>query len=189
MKEQKINPQESLSIITDMIEETRQSVGKNSGIPLLIWGYLTVIVSIAVSVGLFFTGNSAYHLLWLAILLGYPLMAWLHRPEKGIKTAMTTTVNRIWALFGIVAFAVSIVSYFTELNEILFIISIFIALSCTTNGIVIRDRTMVLSGCISLVLSLGILPATGLYKIWIFAAVFVVLCIIPGHILQHKYRK
>ncbi len=73
MKEQKLNERESLQVITAMIERTKQRLHLGDGNILLMWGYLTVTISILVSTLLYFTGNVMWNWLWLhyGLLAGY----------------------------------------------------------------------------------------------------------------------
>ena len=44
MEEKKLNEQESLALITSMINDTRERLAENSGRPFLIWGYTSIAV-------------------------------------------------------------------------------------------------------------------------------------------------
>ena len=43
MDNKKLNEQESLELITQMIQNTKFKMVKNTGTPFLIWGYMTVV--------------------------------------------------------------------------------------------------------------------------------------------------
>ena len=48
MDNKKLNEQESLELITQMIQNTKFKMVKNAGTPFLIWGYMTVVTSLLV---------------------------------------------------------------------------------------------------------------------------------------------
>ena len=48
MEEKPLNEKESLELITQMIRNTQKKMEKGSGLPFLIWGYVTIAVSLAV---------------------------------------------------------------------------------------------------------------------------------------------
>ena len=48
MEEKALNEKESLELISQMIRNTQQKLERKNGIPFLIWGYVTVIVSLTV---------------------------------------------------------------------------------------------------------------------------------------------
>ena len=58
MEEKKISEQESLELINQMIEQTRRDSTVGSGNTFLIWGYVCMVVSLAVFVAAY-TGPGA----------------------------------------------------------------------------------------------------------------------------------
>ena len=57
MDNKKLNEQESLELITQMIQNTKFKMVKNAGTPFLVWGYMTVVTSLLVWYLLKETGN------------------------------------------------------------------------------------------------------------------------------------
>lgn len=66
MEEKKISEQESLELINQMIEQTRRDSTVGSGNTFLIWGYVCMIVSLAVYV-VAYTGPGAWGWLYMGI--------------------------------------------------------------------------------------------------------------------------
>lgn len=66
MEEKKISEQESLELINQMIEQTRRDSTVGSGNTFLIWGYVCMVVSLAVFVAAY-TGPGAWGWLYLGI--------------------------------------------------------------------------------------------------------------------------
>lgn len=62
MEERKLNEKESLELIAQMIQNTKNRLETNCGMPFLFWGYTTLFVSLA---GL--VSGSNYRELLLAI--------------------------------------------------------------------------------------------------------------------------
>lgn len=58
MENKKLNEQESLALITQMIQNSKKGLVVGSGNSFLFWGYLTLAVSIAIFLLLYITGNS-----------------------------------------------------------------------------------------------------------------------------------
>ncbi|MDO5497578.1 MAG: hypothetical protein Q4F45_06825, partial [Alistipes sp.] len=46
MENLKMNEAQSLSLISQMINDSRHRLARNSGTPFLIWGYIAVLVSV-----------------------------------------------------------------------------------------------------------------------------------------------
>ena len=49
MEERKLNEKESLELIAQMIQNTKNRLETNCGMPFLFWGYTTIFVSLLVS--------------------------------------------------------------------------------------------------------------------------------------------
>lgn len=46
MEEKKMTQEESLALIAQVIQDTREQTERNAGAPFLVWGYGTVLLSI-----------------------------------------------------------------------------------------------------------------------------------------------
>lgn len=62
MEERKLNEKESLELIAQMIQNTKNRLETNCGMPFLFWGYTTLFVSL-----LIWVSGSNYQKLLLAI--------------------------------------------------------------------------------------------------------------------------
>jgi len=69
MDNKKLNEQESLELITQMIQNTKFKMVKYAGTPFLVWGYMTVVTSLLVWYLLKETGNYYWQFLWLLMRL------------------------------------------------------------------------------------------------------------------------
>ena len=69
MEERKLNEKESLELITQMIQNTRRNLDTGSGNMFLVWGYVSVLVTLTVLAGVYFTKNPSLDVgIW-----GFPL--------------------------------------------------------------------------------------------------------------------
>jgi hypothetical protein len=106
MEEKQLNEKESLELITQMIRNTQQRIEKGNGIPFLIWGYTTVLVSLLVWYMLKSTGNDYWNLLWFLIpSIGFTAMTiTMQKENKGVKTYLDKVIMYVWIVVGIAAF-------------------------------------------------------------------------------------
>ena len=119
MEEKKISEQESLELINQMIEQTRRDSTVGSGNTFLIWGYVCMVVSLAVFVAAY-TGPGA----WGWLYLGIPVMGGVAtliagRKKKNAPSTYTSkSINSIWAcLAGVfAAYAVYCLGYWAEME-------------------------------------------------------------------------
>ncbi len=192
MEEKQLNSAESLELITRMILQTRSRVERNAAQPFLVMGYLTVATSVAVWFAVRETLDPVWNLLWFIIpLVGivYNLLRRRGKRRQEVSTYIDRVVGFIWWVFGIAAVLCSLLTFFARL-EILFLILLLMGMATALTGLVIRFRLCVVSGLVSaFVLAPLCLFTKGVDQCLIFAAVFVVMMVIPGHLLDFKCRR
>ncbi len=83
MENKQLNEKESLELITRMINNTQQKLEKGNGLPFLIWGYTTILVSLVVWYFFSTTGNPNWNYLWFLIpVIGFPTMMRIIRKQE-----------------------------------------------------------------------------------------------------------
>ena len=107
--EKQLTPEESLSIITASLERSRKDMLENAGAPMIGWGILVLVFSLAVFFLWNKTGSPAWNFLWfLMCLIGYAMGRFVYgRKEKGVKNHISSSLGKIWAVFGILAISAS----------------------------------------------------------------------------------
>lgn len=197
MEEKKLTEKESLELISQMIRNTQDRMERNSGTMFLIWGYVTIIVTLLVWVLLLYTHN--YHVQWIWFLLPAAglFLSRLHTKKEGRHKTVTTYVDRVvgyvWAVMGLLGFCLSVFSIFSPLYgvnfPILFIIVLIMGSGTVMTGLVIRFKPLVYAGIICMVLSFVFPFLSWFVQMPLFALIFVIMMVIPGHILNHTARK
>lgn len=192
MEEKQLNEKESLELISRMIRNTQQKMEKGNGIPFLVWGYTTIFVSLLVWYLLSTTGDYRWHYLWFLILvIGAPVTFFrIRKQKKGVKTYFDKIIGDIWLAFGISGTIVSSIAIFFYWDiPILFIIILLMGTGVLITGLVARFKPIIFSGFAGILLSTVCLFVRGTDTMLVFAAVFLVMMVIPGHILYYKGRK
>lgn len=67
MEDKKLNEQESLELITRMIQNSKRNLEVGSGNIFLLWGYLGAVVSLVIFGLVLLTKNHAWNWLWFLI--------------------------------------------------------------------------------------------------------------------------
>lgn len=193
-----LNAVDSIELIRRMIDNTRRNVIRRSGVPFLIWGYITAAVSVGVYLGLHLTGSYYWNWLWFAIpLLGWPAMTvFLNKRPKPVTTYIDRVIGYIWTTTGIVGGLVSILTIIVPFVTteplhipILFIIILLMGVGTATTGLVAHTPVVTIAGLLSsVVLAPMTLLVRGEGQCLVFAAVFIVMMIIPGHFLNRQSR-
>lgn len=191
MEDKQLNEKESLELISRMIRNTQQKLEKGNGIPFLIWGYTAIAVSVLVWYFFSTTGNPQWNYLWFLIpLIGFPLMMWfIKKQEKGIKTYIDKIIAYVWIAFGVGAIVVSTSAMFFWSLPTLFIVILMMGIGTAITGLIINFKPIVFSGFAGILLSYLCLLTKGYDAILVFALIFLVMMVIPGHILNWKGRK
>ena len=207
MEEKKITEAQSLEIITEMIARSNVRRKLGNGNIMLLWGYLTVIVSALVWALVGVTHNGLWNWLWFLIWIiggiATPIMARKQRIEQGTKTYVDTISDVIWSIIGYMA----IVMTFTCLTFLLaggkdswsamFVFALLgVGFAEAVQGIVVKEKSLIIGGSIGILAGVIMLAAIAgkvvLYINWVmpmFIAAFICMMIIPGHILNAKARK
>jgi hypothetical protein len=193
MEDKVLTEKESLDLISQMIRNTRSRLEDNSGIPFLIWGYTTVIVAVVVWSLVTTSGNYLWHWLWFAIpVFGGTL--WLSHNKKQLNnrsrviTFVDRAISHVWMVFGIASFMISIISFLTYI-PILFIVLLTMGMATAITGLIIRFKPIIFSGFIGILFSPLCVIVRDTSSILIFAAIFVLMMVIPGHMLNYTAKR
>lgn len=189
-----LNEKESLELIARMIQNTQNKLEKGAGLPFLTWGYATVISTIAVGLMISLTGDYHWYYLWFMIpVIGSFSLIHLSKKPKMVSTYVDEVVNYIWMVIGASGFILSLVSIIPFFNlriPILFVILLIMAAGTTLTGLVIKFKPCVYGGIAGLVLAVGMTYTTAFIPtLSIFAIAFILMMIIPGHILNLRAKK
>ena len=188
--DRQLNAAESIALISRMIDNTRSRMVRNAGRPFLIWGYTTVITTLAVwAAYAFFPGRDWYYL-WLLLPVFGTALSLLTTPKASggkVYTFIDRVIGQVWLVMGLTAWFVSLLSIFSDMPvPILFIILLMMGMGTAVTGLVIRFVPAAVGGAIAIVLAPVSLAATGYWVPALFIAGFVVMMIVPGHILNYK---
>lgn len=185
MEDKKLTEKESLELISQMIRSTRENMENGSGNLFLIWGYLSTFVALMIYFVWTIMGNPLiFWSWWLIPIIGYPCLLYQNsKEEKRVKTDIDRIITRIWIVAGVCCVISPIVGLFVRM-PILFVEALIVNMVVAMMGLIIRYKLITISGCIGIALSYSLLFVDLQFQILIFAGMFVVLMIIPGHVLN-----
>ena len=122
-------------------------------------------------------------------LLGWLLM-WISRekkPEGEVRTFVDRVIGNVWTVMGLSAWFVSMLALFMPMRlPILFIILLIMGMGTTVTGLIIRFTPTAVGGVAAISLAPFTLIAGDMWQPLLFIAGFVVMMIVPGHILNYK---
>ena len=103
MENKQLTTKESLDLITTMIGNTRRNFNNKGGTTMMVWGYVSVAVSIAVYLCVRLTLNPAFYWLWFALpVLGFTITFIISSKKRSaVRTYMDRIVDYAWLVFSI----------------------------------------------------------------------------------------
>lgn len=206
MEERRLTEKESLALIAEMIQNTKNRIQVGDGNHMLIWGYVSVAVAIIVYSILMLTAEPLWNWLWFLIpVIGYPLLFVEKRRQKSVPTAKTYVDKvsaGIWRIVGalaVVGMLLCVVFMFSGYNcWIIMMIYAFVVVGfgIAVQGIVIYEKSLVAGGMFSIIAGSVVtccaicrIPLTVDWVLPLYIVAFVLMLIVPGHIINRKAIK
>ena len=185
MEDKKLNEQESLELISQMINQTKKESAVGSGDVYLIWGYICTLISLAVFALAYISRDGRWGWLYIAIpVVGFIvtgiLARWISKKYKGPKTYQAQSISGIWGCLAAV-FAVYMIVCFANWNHPdcwkgMFLLGLILPGLGSASGLIFLPKL-----CED-----GLIPLN-----WtiLMAVAMVISLVIPGHILNYKAKK
>lgn len=185
-----MTPEKSLQIINEAIAKSRRDFENNSGYPMLIWGVVVLIFSIAVWILLKQTENTIWNFLWFGIpVVGWPLTSVLLKGKcnKGGKSFISRMIGQIWFSYGIFATVLSTVFAFIAPQFIGYITTVLLGFSAVMTGFMLKNTFITSGGFITgLGCTIALFFTGNDFVPLLFAAASVVNLIVPGIMMNRK---
>ena len=209
MEEKRLDAAESLELIGRMIRNTRQRLESHSGRPYLVWGYTTVGISL-LNYALNRAGaDPLWSLSWFLVpILGYALMRLFpERRPTDPHTEIARIVNALWLVCTLALIPIFLFSLFHGLSyrpSLFAPITLTMSIGAAATGLIVRSKIYTTAGFAGMGLSTlfafydyylkrlsetAEIDAAHLnFEILIFAAIFLVVMVIPGHMVNYRNR-
>jgi len=199
MEDKNLTTEESIALITRMIENTRRNFSTGGGAMFLIWGYTTIAVTLAVLAALHLTQSPLVMWLWCAIPAVGGVLTWRHarRHRRPVTTHLDKSVAAVWRISAGVAACCMVSIYASVLTDgkpyidILFSIGLLMSMATAITGRLIGSRLIVIGGSIGIGLSSALPAFAGdmMRQLLLFAVIFLVAQVIPGHLLNRACKR
>lgn len=196
-KSTEMTKEESLALIAQVMKRTQKEVGKNTGMPFIIWGGVTTFVSILVWALFLYVQNPVVNFLWLLIPVLGSLITYLTKRSNPApcRSELHALISRLWLVNGltvlILSFAPVLYSQITGEwpmhYNILFVIALLLSFGTTITGIMVRENMTVFSGVFGLVMVL-LFPIFTFYlpslQVLYFGSIFFSTMFVPGVLMN-----
>lgn len=207
MEEKKINEKESLAIIAEMIDRTKNRLRIGDGNMLLLWGYTSLAVTALTLSVLIITQHQASNWLWFLIwLIGGSVSARICRRrdcESSVRTYIDNITSGLWSLVGSCAILITAICLIMMLVggrdcwvAMLVFGLLIVGIAVAIQGIIIKEKCLVAGGSVGIMcgaivmcFAIGGISISIWWAFPLIAVSFISMLIVPGHILNHKARK
>ena len=203
MEEKKFTEKESLELISHMIQATRKNLVKDQGNYFIIYGYTAAILSVIIYTLLRMIPTPWWWAGWFLMFL--PVIILLLKGKRNSPTIVTYTdsmVNKVWQVVGtlfsltvLVMLALSLLVGKCDFMLMLPLCLLYASIGTAITGLVIREKCLSYTPFAGFVFAIYMLMNYTINNSidirWnlYFGLSFVIMMIIPGHVLNNKSEK
>lgn len=201
-----LSAENSLRLIAETIERSRNAIAKNTGKPLILWGALVTITSIIIWALWTKTGSPMWNLLWFAMTAigGICTYFMTRNQDKAPESETKRILGKIWQWFGFFSTGLYALLWIAALIlyakgepvvksiDLSLIISLMMGLCGAISGSVMKMKSVSAAATVATALSVLLIllvPDGSPVQILSFAILGIIALIIPGVIFQKKTAK
>lgn len=200
MEEKKFTEKESLELISQMIQVTKENLERGSGNVFLVYGYAAVVLSVVVYAAVNLTGRPLWNALWFLMFVPAIVMKILQaRKKPSVVTHMDKMIAHTWSIVGslfgltvVVMILIGLVTGSCHFGLMLPLCLLYAGIGTSITGLIVRVPALVYSPLVAFVVAVYMLmiltnggsvaPEWNLY----FGFSFLLMMVIPGHLLNKK---
>jgi len=148
--ENNMTAQQSFSIITEMVNNSRRSILQNSAKHFLLWGALLTIMSLVIYETIHITRNPIWNLLWFAMpLIGFPMAHFIGRNKVEVpQNIISRQLHGVWLAYCAFVVVISAVFMFIAPQNLTLIIIMAFGFAQCVSGIILKNWSIIVSGFI-----------------------------------------
>lgn len=189
MPQEQLSPQQSLTLIRDMISKTRDTISGNA-IYYLVWGWLTFIACIGQFILKHVMEYKYHYLAWTVVLIGivFSLVQGARDEKRSrVKTYIGESVKLLWLGMAASFFVLSLILTNLGWGHPAFpFFMLLYGLGTFVSGSLIRFRPLIIGGVAAWVMAVASTYFPYDYQILFAAAAILVSYIIPAYILRAR---
>ena len=140
--------QESLQLISESFNKSRNDILRNSAKYFVLWGILLTATSLAIYLLWHFTGKPQWNFLWFAMpVIGYPLAALVGKSNAPIpQNEVSKMLGGVWSVFGTFSLVLSAIAVFVVPMHVTLIIVIILGLAECISGVLLKNWPIIIAG-------------------------------------------
>lgn len=203
MKENSFSEHDSLELIAQMLRQSKKNMEVGSGNILLYYGYPALLLSVAVYLLVHLTGKPIWLALWFLMFVpAICIRVNKKKSEVCVVTYIDKAINSIWSILGQLFFltviGIAILGYFTGSFNFALMLPLsllYAGIGIAITGIIIDFKLMVYTPLVAFAVAIYMLVSMvaniAVTDWWnlLFGVSFLVMMVIPGHLLNHKIKE
>mgnify|MGYP006266184757 CR=1 FL=1 len=187
MAKDEFTPQDSLAIISNMIQEARQRYEEN-GVIFMLWGISIAIVAAVQFYLMYIDLPEISGMIYIALVLPGIYTGYYYRntPTRKGSNPISRIMKIVWTALGLNLFALGFGFYFTLGLNLIPVILIILGTGLILSGSAIRSRLFVLAGVLTQVAGYIAFFVDPVYQPLVLSTVGVFTLFLPGYSLYRK---
>ena len=140
--------QESLQLISESFNKSRNDILRNSAKYFVLWGILLTATSLTIYLLWHFTGKPQWNFLWFAMpVIGYPLATLVGKSNAPIpQNEVSKMLGGVWSVFGTFSLTLSAIAVFVVPMHVTLIIVIILGLAECISGVMLKNWPIIIAG-------------------------------------------
>ncbi len=183
-----ISPKESLDIISDAIQKTKQNI-KEQSFYYLLWGWFALIAAIMNYLILNFTTFKYDFLPWAILMPLGGIFSMIYsikyRTRISYETYLDEFLKYFWIVLGVSFIFAVFISLITKVNPTIFVL-LLAGIGTLTSGLIMKFKPLIWGGILFFVFSLTSIFVDDSLKLLIFAIAIIAGYLIPAYILKRS---
>lgn len=207
MDDRKLTPQESMALITEMIQNTKQRIAMPDLRISIMWATVSIATAIVVMLLIYTIKAPWVNIFWMAIpVIGLPLTYILSRNEKSVKPAKSIIdriSDRVWRSVGFISitlmcicFVFSLMGYNRVWLIMFFFAFIILGFATAFQGFIIKEASYMFGGLFSVISGFVLcamavcgIPILISWSIPLFILCYLLMFIVTAIIIRRKLNK
>ena len=192
MTDEKLEPVQSLRLIEQMIEQAKGRFSENGHLYLL-WGWVIFGCSLFHFIAIEWQLLPHPEMVWMATWLAFIYQAiylYRHRHTRRVRTYADTLIGAVWLVFVGCGFITGfVVSSKGGWETVYPLILMLYGMPTILSGVILRFRPLIIGGLICWILCLTAVYLPLKYNLVLVSLAVVAAWIIPGYMMQVRFKK
>ncbi len=191
-EERNLSEKESLALIASMINKAKSQVSEN-GLLYIVWGWVILICCVVqLASDRFFHNPNAYYI-WFSTYAAviFQIIYLVRKKKSDVAKTYTEEINGfVWVSFAIGAVLMAILCIrFNVPQLVLPMLLIFYGFPTFLSGAILKFKPLIIRGLCCWILGIISTFIGFEYQLILIAVAVILAWLIPGYLIQAKYKK